>query len=223
MYHKNFALGTWIFPMKDLYICIAVVMLSGCSVLGKSGVEIAPYRVIKSDNQQKTELRHYERFVLVSTPMYGGMDEGKKGAFYKLFDYISGKNTERSKIAMTAPVFLDNTGVEIPITASVFIEDIAEQSTMSFVLPASFTLDTAPLPQDPDVKIHEMSDYTAAVITFSGVLEGDSIDKHRTHLETWIESKGYKITGPYKAAGYNPPFTIPALRRNEVLIPINMP
>ena len=198
-------------------------MLSGCSVFGKSGVEIAPYRVIKSDNQQKIELRHYERLVLVSAPMRGGMDEGKNGAFYKLFDYISGKNTERSKIAMTAPVFLDNTGVEIPMTAPVFMEDIAEQSTMSFVLPASFTLDTAPLPQDPDVKLHEMSDYTAAVITFSGVLERDSIDKHRMLLETWIESKGYKITGPYKAAGYNPPFTIPALRRNEVLIPINMP
>ena len=197
-------------------------MLSGCSVFGKSDVEIAPYRVIKSDNQQKTELRHYERLVLVSAPMRGGMDEGKNGAFYKLFDYISGKNTERSKIAMTAPVFLDNTGVEIPMTAPVFMED-AQQSTMSFVLPASFTLDTAPLPQDPDVKLHEMSDYTAAVITFSGVLERDSIDKQRMLLETWIESKGYKITGPYKAAGYNPPFTIPALRRNEVLIPINMP
>lgn len=198
-------------------------MLSGCSVFGKSGVEIAPYRVIKSDNQQKIALRHYERLVLVSAPMRGGMAEGKNGAFYKLFDYISGKNTDRSKIAMTAPVFLDNTGVEIPMTAPVFMEDIAEQSTMSFVLPASFTLDTAPLPQDPDVKLHEMTDYTAAVITFSGVLERDNIEKHRMLLKTWIESMGYKITGPYKAAGYNPPFTIPALRRNEVLIPINMP
>lgn len=209
--------------MKRLYICIAVVMLSGCSVFGKSSVEITPYRVIKSDNQQKIALRHYERLVLVSAPMRGGMDESKNGAFYKLFDYISGKNTERSKIAMTAPVFLDNTGVEIPMTAPVFMQDTAEQSTMSFVLPASLTLDTAPLPQDPGVKLHEMTDYTAAVITFSGVLERDNIEKHKMLLQTWIESKGYKITGPYKAAGYNPPFTIPALRRNEVLIPVNMP
>ncbi len=49
------------------------------------------------------------------------MDSGKNGAFYKLFGYISGKITERSKIAMTAPVFLDsvneNAGVKIPMTA----------------------------------------------------------------------------------------------------------
>ena len=213
--------------MKNLCVCITAIILAGCSVFGKSNVETAPYRVLKSDDQQKIELRHYERLVLVSAPMVGGMDSGKNGAFYKLFDYISGKNTQHSKIAMTAPVFLDdaneNTGVKIPMTAPVFMEDAAEQSTMSFVLPASYTLNTAPTPQDPDVKLYEVIDDTVAVITFNGVLERENIDKHKTLLQTWIESEGYKITGAYKAAGYNPPYTIPALRRNEVLIPVAAP
>ncbi len=191
--------------MKNLCVCIAAIILVGCSVFGKSSVETAPYRVLKSDSQQKIELRYYERLVLVSTPMVGGMDSGKNGAFYKLFGYISGKNTQGSKIAMTAPVFM---------------EDAIEQPTMSFVLPTSYTLDTAPTPQDPDVKLYEVIDYTVAVITFNGVLKRGNIDKHEALLETWIESEGCKIKGAYKAAGYNPPFTIPALRRNEVLIPI---
>jgi len=213
--------------MKNLCVCVAAIILVGCSVFGKSSVEIALYRVLKSDSQQKIELRHYERLVLVSAPMVGGMDSGKNGAFYKLFSYISGKNTERSKIAMTAPVFLDgtneNTGVKIPMTVPVFMEDAIEQPTMSFVLPTSYTLDTAPIPQDSDVKLYEVIDYVVAVITFNGVLERENIDKHKAHLETWIESEGYKIAGVYKAAGYNPPFTIPALRRNEVLIPVEAP
>lgn len=194
--------------MKNLCVCIAAIILVGCSVFGKSSVETAPYRVLKSDSQQKIELRYYERLVLVSTPMVGGMDSGKNGAFYKLFGYISGKNTQGSEIAMTAPVFMG---------------DAIEQPTMSFALPTSYTLDTAPTPQDPDVKLYEVIDYTVAVITFNGVLKRGNIDKHKALLETWIESEGYKIKGAYKAAGYNPPFTIPALRRNEVLIPIEAP
>ncbi len=68
-----------------------------------------------------------------------------------------------------------------------------------------------------------MIDYTAALITFNGVLERENIDKQKALLETWIEGEGYQISGAHKAAGYNPPFTIPALRRNEVLIPVESP
>tara|TARA_B110000858_G_C17809185_1_gene479967 strand:- start:7531 stop:8118 length:588 start_codon:yes stop_codon:yes gene_type:complete len=195
-------------------------------MFGKSGVEITPYQVIKSDSQQKIDVRHYEKIVLVSAPM-DGMESGRNSAFSKLFGYISGKNKASSKIAMTAPVLLDNTGinagVEIPMTAPVFMEDASAQARMSFVLPATYTLDSAPVPQDPDVKLDEIKGYTVAAITFSGLLSADNIAKHRTMLEAWIEDNGYKIIGAYKAAGYNPPFTIPALRRNEVLIPVELP
>lgn len=212
--------------MKSIYVCLVLILLSGCSMFGKSGVEIAPYQVIKPDSQQKIDVRHYEKIVLVSAPM-DGMDSGRNSAFSKLFGYISGQNKASSKIAMPAPVLLDNAdideGVDISMTAPVFMEDASGQARMSFVLPATYTLDSAPVPQDPDVKLNEIKDYTVAAITFSGLLSADNIAKHRTMLEAWIEDNGYKITGAYKAAGYNPPFTIPALRRNEVLIPVELP
>ena len=211
--------------MKNIYACLVLILLSGCSMFGKPGVEIAPYRVIKSDNHQKIDLRHYEKIVLVSVPM-DGMDSGRKSAFSKLFGYISGKNTASSKISMTAPLLLvnadKNAGVEIPMTAPVFIEDASDKAKMSFVLPATYTLDSAPAPQDPDVKLDEIKDYNVAAIIFSGLLSADNIAKQRTMLEAWIQGNEYKITGAYKAAGYDTPFTIPALRRNEVLIPVEI-
>ena len=166
--------------MKNIYACLVLILLSGCSMFGKPGVEIAPYRVIKSDNHQKIDLRHYEKIILVSVPM-DGMDSGRKSAFSKLFGYISGKNTASSKISMTAHVLLENAdknaGVEIPMTVPVFMEDASDHAKMSFVLPATYTLDSAPAPQDPDVKLDEIKDYTVAAIIFSGLLSADNIAK----------------------------------------------
>jgi hypothetical protein len=97
-------------------------------MFGHSGVEIAAYEVLEKEDA--LELRHYERLVLVTTAMPTGMSD-QKDPFYKLFDYISGKNESTKEIPMTAPVFMDQ----------------ADETTefMSFVLPESFSLLTIPL------------------------------------------------------------------------------
>ena len=189
-----------------LLFSLSAIPLSGCSMFGKSSAEIAPYKVL--EKEEVIELRHYDRLVLVTTAMPEGMDS-QNSPFYKLFNYISGENKTTKKIPMTAPVFMDQA-------------DKTSQ-TMSFVLPADFTIETAPPPQDPVVKLEEIRDYTVATITFSGILNQKNINKHKMILEDWIARKGFKKTGAVKAAGYNPPFTIPAMRRNEVLIPVKKP
>jgi hypothetical protein len=194
------------FKMRVLLLCTIMLTLSGCSVFGKSGVEQAPYTVLEKEND--FELRHYDRLVLVTTAMPNGMDS-QNSPFYKLFNYISGKNDGTKEIPMTAPVFMEQ----------------ANQATesMSFVLPKNFTIETAPTPQDPDVKLEELTDYTVATITFTGLLRQENIEKHKTMLEEWITNKELKKIGAVKAAGYNPPFTIPAMRRNEILIQVQKP
>lgn len=182
---------------------LGVLMLSACSVFGYNGVETAPYQVLEKEGA--LELRHYDRLVLVTTPMEKGMED-MNDPFYRLFGYISGKNKNAQKIPMTAPVFMD--------------PDDQKTETMSFVLPKDFTKEHAPVPQDPKVRLEEITDYTAAVITFSGFLNPDTISRQKIVLEQWLDRKGFKTTGPAKAAGYNPPYTIPFLRRNEVLIPV---
>jgi hypothetical protein len=185
-----------------IILSFATLTLPGCSVFGHSGVEVAPYRVL--EKEQAFELRHYERLVLVTTKMSGLSEQ--RSPFSKLFDYISGDNDVSGSIPMTAPVFMD--------------QGDNQSETMSFVLPADISLEAAPVPKDPSVRLEELTDYTVAAITFNGRLQQENISAHKAQLEEWIAKKQYKITGPAKAAGYNPPFTLPHLRRNEVLIPV---
>jgi hypothetical protein len=126
--------------------------------------------------------------------------------FYRLFNYISGENDKAAKIAMTAPVFME--------------QENKKTKAMSFVLPEQTSLATAPRPSDQTVQLTELTNYVVAAVTFSGVLNQESVLKHQTLLEDWITSRELKITGLAKAAGYNPPFTLPFLRRNEIIIPI---
>lgn len=193
-------------PSPLLFLSLCVVALSGCSMFGHSGVEIAPYEILEKEDA--LELRHYERLVLVTTAMPGGMND-QRDPFYKLFDYISGKNESTKEVPMTAPVFMDQ----------------ADETTefMSFVLPENFSIETAPPPKDSAIKIEEIVNYTVAAITFSGSFNQENINTHKKILEEWIARKEFEKRGATKAAGYNPPFTIPALRRNEVLIQVIKP
>jgi len=187
----------------QLVAAFSLCILSACSVFGDVNVKVAPYEVIETDGA--FEMRHYERLVLASTDTTDGMDS-VSAPFYKLFKYISGKNSKTQKIAMTAPVFMDQSG--------------QTTEAMSFVLPEGFSLATAPPPSDPAVKLTELSDYTVVTMSFSGFLNQKSISTHRNLLQNWIADRGLKIIGKAKAAGYNPPFTLPFLRRNEILIPV---
>ncbi len=192
--------------VRLVFLHLCVLGLAGCSVFGHTGVDIAPYEVLEIIGDM--EVRHYERLVLVTTPMPGDMEE-QRDPFYKLFDYISGKNALTKEIPMTAPVLIEQA------------ENTAE--SMSFVLPERFSFKTAPVPRDPTVRVEELADFTVAAITFSGSFEQKAINTHKAILEQWITSKGLLKKGTVIAAGYNPPCTLPAFRRNEVLIPIVKP
>ncbi len=191
---------------RSLFPCLCALILSGCSVFGQTGVDVAPYKVL--EKVRNIEVRHYERLVLVSTAMPSGMEE-QRSPFRKLFDYISGNNDVMKEIPMTAPVLIEQQN------------DSAK--SMSFVLPDFYSFETVPIPKDPAVQVDELVDYTVAAITFSGSFEQDSIHTHTQILEQWIAQHGLIKKGPVIAAGYNPPFTLPAFRRNEVLIPIVKP
>ena len=186
-----------------LIAVFSFITLSACSVFGVVNVDVASYTVLEKD--QDFEVRQYEHLTFVSTSMPEGMDDAS-GPFRKLFGYISGENDRSEDIAMTAPVFMDQA------------RETTE--TMSFVLPADFSLATAPQPKNTSVRLSEFSNFRVAVVTFSGYLNQSSVSEQRAKLQKWIAVKGYQVTGTAKAAGYNPPFTLPFLRRNEILIPI---
>lgn len=206
--------------MKALLSFFASLFMAGCSVFGAETVEIAPYSVIEKVEDKNIEIREYASLVLVSAPMGG---KGRNGAFGKLFQYISGANEGETDITMTAPVLMDEKekqGTEIPMTAPVFMDENASAPTMSFVLPADYTLETAPKPTNPDVTLSELTSYKVATIRFNGRLTDGNISRHRKILENWLAQSDYKAKSAPVTAGYNAPFTLPMMRRNEVLIEI---
>ena len=188
-------------------------------MFGDSGVESAPYKVIKADEATQIEVRNYESMILVSAKM----GEGRNSAFRQLFNYITGDNQGATDIAMTAPVFMnekDSEGTEIAMTAPVFMDENNEQQVMSFVMPASFTMETTPKPTNPDVWVSEVTDYKVVAIKFSGLLSDSNIEENEEILRNWLQKNGYEQKGPAITAGYNGPLTIPMFRHNEVLIEI---
>ena len=191
---------------NQLIVTISVLSLSACSMFGDISVKVAPFELISADGP--FELRHYERLVLASTKMPQGMNSAS-GPFRRLFEYISGNKEKKENLAMTAPVFMDQSG--------------HTTEAMSFVLPENIGLISAPSPTNASVKLTELKNYTVAVVSFSGFLDQKTISTHKNLLEDWIAARGLEPTGFAKAAGYNPPFTLPFLRRNEVFIPITRP
>lgn len=191
-------------------------------MVGQSNVETAPYEVIENVQDKDIEIRNYESMVLASTSMAG---EGRNDAFRNLFQYITGANEGEADIAMTAPVLMDDKteskeGTEIPMTAPVFMDENGNDAMMSFILPKEYTIETAPKPTSDDVTLSEVKNYKVAAIRFSGTLGESNVAKHRKILEDWLAGSDYKAAGDYITAGYNAPFTLPMMRRNEVMVEV---
>lgn len=212
--------------MKVILLILWSVVMAGCSVIGQSDVETAPYTLLKSDEFHKIEVRNYGSMVLVSTSM---SSESGYSAFRALFGYITGENEGSAEISMTAPVIMDSPkkeqkenkkGAEISMTAPVFMNDNADTTLMSFVMPKDFTLATTPKPTNPDVIVSELRDYKVATIQFSGTLSDSNVEEYSGILTKWMTENGYTAKSEPVKAGYNGPTTLPMFRRNEILIEI---
>ena len=222
--------------MTLILIILTSIFVTGCSVVGQSDVDSAPYTLLQSDQIQKIEVRNYDSMVLVSTSM---SSESGNSAFRKLFSYITGDNEGATKIAMTTPVIMNDNnqleqdleatvkverevekGLEISMTAPVFMNDSAGNAMMSFVMPKNFTLSTTPKPTNPEVYVSELKDYKVAAIQFSGTLSDSNIEKYTTILTVWITGNGYEAVSKPVKASYNGPLTLPMWRRNEMLIEV---
>jgi effector-binding domain-containing protein len=92
---------------------------------------------------------------------------------------------------------------------------------VSFMMPASYTLDTLPIPDNPDVRLRQIPARRMASVRYSGTWSEKRYLQHLQDLESWIAKNGFRILGEPVWARYNPPFTPWFLRRNEILIPVD--
>ena len=94
--------------------------------------------------------------------------------------------------------------------------------TMQFYLPSEFNKDNAPNPLRSDVEVVTIEGGYFAVIRYSGRSSDKNFIKHKEVLEDKLKKDGISILSPAIRATYNTPFTLPMLRRNEVMFEINI-
>ena len=200
---------------------IRIILAAAVIIIGAADVmatEEAKHSVVKKDG--RFEIRDYAPHILAETVVDGDMEEAGSIAFRRLFRYISGDNKSQEKVAMTAPVSQEPRGEKIEMTAPVGQQGTQGQWTVSFMMPASYTLATLPQPDDPKISLRPVPPRRMAAVRYSGFWSEKKYLRYREKLESWIQEESLTIVGDPVWARYNPPFTPWFLRRNEILIPV---
>ena len=198
---------------------IAGVLALGVGLWGpiSSNVEKPKYKVVSS--HQNIEIRDYPPMIVAETDVVGERDKAIREGFGIIADYIFGNNLIGEKVAMTAPV-TQQTSKKIAMTAPVIQQGGGEAWQVRFIMPASYTLDTLPKPKNPAVVLKEVKAKRFAVIRFSGMAGERSLKRHTDQLNAFLQSQKINAQSSPTYAFYNPPWTLPFLRRNEVMIEV---
>lgn len=185
--------------IQTLFISLVTSVMTTQAI----AIEEPVYQVEKAWEAEQIEIRAYAPRIMAVT----GMNEDSDSGFRVLAGYIFGGNAEEQKIAMTAPVQ----------------QTMAGEKEMAFMMPAEYALKDLPQPEDQRVSFREAPAYTAAVIQFSGWASAEKADENWQQLQRFLIAEGIDITGEPTLNQYNPPWTLPFMRRNEVIVPVAFP
>ena len=202
--------------MLDRLAALASALLVGaCAVVGvRSGTEEPRFDLLGTE--AGLEIRRYAPRLAAETIVGGDEAAARSEGFSRLARYIFGGNQGAARIAMTAPVAQEPT--RIAMTAPVAQDATAEGYRIRFFLPAA--LRDPPAPQDPRVTVAEVPGETVAVLRFSGVPSPDAVAEARARLLAALPQTRWVAAGEPIGWFYDPPWTIPAMRRNEIAVPV---
>jgi hypothetical protein len=205
-----------LFRLVLVCMLIASLFISGIAM----AYEEPKYDVI--EKSEAFELRAYTAIIVAEALVDGDMEDASNKGFRLIADYIFGNNKSRAggseKISMTVPVTIEPKSEKMSMTAPVSMQESAGKWRMYFVMPSKYTLETLPIPNNPEVKLREVAAKKFAVVRFSGFAGEAKTAKKTEELLVWLQAKQIKPSGAPELARYNAPWTLPFLRRNEVLI-----
>ena len=185
-------------------------------------IEEPEYQVVGQYDEY--ELRTYAPYIVAEVDLQGNFDEAGGDAFRVLAGYIFGDNAASEKMAMTAPVESRPTvkGERMSMTAPVtaIAAGVDGQTTYAFVMERKYTLQTLPVPNDDRIRIRTMPERTMAVRRYSGRWTEDKYLQNEKSLRSALEARAIQTIGHPILARYNSPFSLPFMRRNEVMIEI---
>ncbi len=211
------------------------VALSACSVVGiRSGTPEPRYQVI--DQVGAVQIRRYMPQIAAETTVQGSIYHARNQGFRRLAGYIFGGNRTRTKIAMTAPVAQATSKTVAQATSKTVAQATSEKIAMTapvgqsrsgadgwtirFFMPAGYTMETLPVPNDPTVHLVTVPADDYAALRFSGVPDQAVVAREQSKLLKALASSHWRPVGEPSAWFYDPPWTIPFLRRNEAVVKV---
>ena len=182
-------------------------------------IEEPKYEVIVSDAQ--FEVRHYAPVLIAETIVEGDMDAASSKGFRLIADFIFGNNLssdtdKKSKIAMTAPVTVEPQAAESNMKT-------AKTWRINFVMPSQYTLANIPKPKNNAVSLREVPSKYFIVHKYSGFNTVSRVQTKTDETVEWAIKRSYKMIGTPQLSRYDPPWTLPMFRRNEIMLEIAAP
>lgn len=206
---------------RSVSLCI-LCFTQACSIFGIQNEEQPEFEVVQ--DSPPYQLRSYSSYLIAETTETGSFDEAQSKAFRRLANYIFGENAAKTEVAMTAPVRqVPAESEKIDMTGMVQQNKTKQGWSMSFMMPSKYTMETLPKPIDKEILIRKVPERHVAVINFSGFFDQKNLEKHEKMLLEWIEANNLTPVKSPEYAGYNPPWTIPWFKTNEVLVEIKKP
>lgn len=197
-------------------------------------IEEPKYDLLQSDGAY--EIRQYAPTLIAETVVDGDMDEASNKGFRLIADFIFGNNqtadtSTSEKIAMTAPVTVEPQSAKISMTAPVTVEPQNDGSNMQqakqwrvhFVMPSRYTLSNIPKPKNNAVNLQEIPSKFFVVHRYSGFNTAARVQSKMQETKDWALARELKIIGTPQLSRYDPPWTLPMFRRNEIMIEISAP
>ena len=217
--------------MNPIRIALATLLAIELTFSGGAmAIEEPSFEVIEKSGD--IEIRQYRPFIVAETLVEGDMDAASGAGFRLIADYIFGNNQSRvasadkssEKIAMTAPVTIQpaTRSEKIAMTAPVTIASQGARWRVHFVMPGEYSLATLPIPRNPAVTLREVPGKRYAALVFSGLAGEEKVQEKARELQDWLKSRNLEFSATPQLARYNPPWTLPFLRRNEILIEISV-
>jgi SOUL heme-binding protein len=166
------------------------------------------------------QVRQYKPMLVAEIALTGSREASLKEGFQALAGYIFGHNLPHDTVEMTAPVIQQKT---IKVRSPVIQQETGGEKdvwVIRFVMPDKYTLEALPKPVDCRIKLLEVPQRQFVVIHFSGFAMARNLSQHLDKLEAYVRKVRVKTRGAPLFAFYNPPWTLPFLRRNEIMLEI---
>ena len=204
------------------YLFLASIIFSNIFFNPAMATEEPEFKLISEEAE--FQIREYDPKIIAQVEVEGDFDEASSMGFKLLADYIFGNNLldgTSKKISMTTPVEMTPLAENLLMTSSILDDQVNNKWSINFIMPQEFSLDTLPKPNNSQVNIIEVPKEKYAVIVFSGLIRESSYAEKVELLSNYLEENSFKQQGAIKIARYNPPWTLPFFRRNELMVRID--